>query len=114
MTVFCRGCGAIINTPPILINDMPIIGAPGREEIEYQATIAELVKHANAEHPEALQVFAGTAQTYLMHLYAKMAETQDEKFNQLREESKRVCYWTLAGDMEVTKNAPNLTPGQPV
>lgn len=110
MTATCRLCGQLIAGNLVAGQGVPLIGETGRDEIEYQATIMQLVNHVLQFHPEYAKVLQSTAQTYLFHLIAKLALSTDESFNQHREDARRLVYWTLAGKLEFSgQNSPLVT-----
>ena len=95
-TLTCSICAERIRVPLITAAGAPRIGEAGREAVEYQAAAVEFVKHCCERHPEYVQVFAMTAQTYQLHLIAKMLNSDDPEFEKQREAARELCYWTLS------------------
>ena len=110
MIATCRLCGQLMNGQLVAGpgSEIPLIGEDGRAEIEYQASIMQLVNHVLQAHPDYARVFQSTAQTYLFHLIAKLAVSSDPSFEQQREDARRLVYWTLAGKLEFS--GPNQPP----
>lgn len=112
MTCTCRLCGLVITTPSIISGGnglVPPADAANREQFDYQATVQALAQHIGEKHSEYVMALAGTAQTYHLHLIAKLASSVDPEFEYQREESRSLCYWTLAGKFGI-EDKP--TPGK--
>ena len=107
MTAACRLCGALIQGS--LLSPQAAAAQVGAEPeaLDYQATIMELMRHMGKDHREYIETLAGTANTYHMHLVAKLAVSSDEAFNDQREAARRLVYWTLAGEITLNPVVPD-------
>jgi hypothetical protein len=111
MTGSCRLCGQIITGSMLTAPIAQQLGVQP-DSVEYQAFIAEFMKHVGAFHADYVNVLAATANTYHIHLVAKLASSSDPKFLQAREEARALAYWTLAGEFAIESKIvpPTSTP----
>jgi hypothetical protein len=123
MIVVCRLCnqlieGSILNVAnPATAAAVPTFnGQPqmDRAALDYQAAIIALIKHVAQFHPVYTQVLGNTANTYYMHLVAKLALSNDPDFETEREAARSLVYWTLAGKMGIEDKGPVLSPNSPI
>lgn len=107
MTASCTLCGQVIQGALIPHGpNVPLIGDDGRAAIEYQAVIMAMVAHLAEHHGEYYQTLTATAQTYLIHLVAKLASSADPRFDSEREDARALVYWTLVGRLEPKDRNP--------
>jgi hypothetical protein len=124
MIIACRLCnqlieGSLLHTAgnTAAAAAVPIIdGQPqmDRAALDYQAAIIALIQHVAQFHPVYTQVLGNTANTYYMHLVAKLAISNDEEFEPQREAARALVYWTLAGKMGIEDKGPVLSPSNTI
>lgn len=102
----CKLCGQLIERLPAAAPGVPIVGDPGRAAVEYQASVQTFAQHVAQAHPEYPMLLAQTAQTYHLHLIAKLATSSDPAFEEERENARALCYWTLAGELQFERTPP--------
>lgn len=113
MIATCRLCGELVKGSALTAQIAQQQGLDF-ESLEYQAVIGEFMRHVGQYHPDYINVLAATANTYHIHLVAKLALSTDEKFLKAREEARALAYWTLAGEFAIESKvvpppAPKLT-----
>jgi hypothetical protein len=100
VTFACSLCGQLIERALPAGPGVPIVGDPNRGAMEYQATLQLFAGHLVQHHPDYPMTLAQVAQTYHLHLLAKLAVSADPAFIEERERARDLCYWTLRGDLE--------------
>lgn len=112
MTITCLLCREILSDvqfrAQLLTGKIPVDHVA---ELEYQAAIGQLGAHVQRVHADYVEVLQRTANTYLMHLIAKLGTSHDENFETMREEARRLVYWTLAGTFAIEQNGKTIKPG---
>jgi hypothetical protein len=123
MILACRLCNQMIegsllhNANPATAAAVPIIdGQPqvDRAALDYQAAIIALIQHLGKFHPAYTQVLGNTANTYYMHLVAKLAISNDPEFEPQREAARALVYWTLFGKMAIEDQGLVLPPNSTI
>lgn len=104
MSFSCRLCGQVFACQLSGKNGGLIVGGitdENRDALEYQASVVDFMQHMGKFHPDYITALAGTANTYHMHLVAKLIESSDEKFLAERETARHLVYWTMAGKFAI-------------
>lgn len=114
MTVACKLCGELIESKLVMTPDeAAAFVQAGREplitpDMHARACMVMVAEHVMRFHSQHAFVMEQTVTAYRTHLLAKLAVSSDPEFEELREQSRRVAYWTLRAD--VAFEQPDGTP----